>query len=232
MASSEPNRRPDQPRGQHTSTPRELNVAPERRTQNQTAHYQGSCARQAYHYTNITLLHSHFPPEGVTSIKAMQSHRRGNREPKQPWLGDSIIHKSTRQRTRASRIRNPHAAGDGALTCEVQHGLNDREPTGRLFTWVLLGTLSPDPWDLPLGARGRIGDKATWHGDAGRFWGHLTQGGAEISMVSPEFPQKIFTCRYNSNPRCKPRAEQDWLGACLSNRCMGERWCYNAVYRA
>ena len=23
-----------------------------------------------------------------------------------------------------------------------------------------------------------------------------------------------------------------FLGACLSNRCMGERWCYNAVYRA
>jgi YD repeat-containing protein len=32
----------------------------------------------------------------------------------------------------------------------------DHEPAGRLFTFVLPGTLSPDPWDFPLWARGRI----------------------------------------------------------------------------
>jgi hypothetical protein len=31
-----------------------------------------------------------------------------------------------------------------------------REPIGRLFPCVPLGTLSPDPWDLALWARGRI----------------------------------------------------------------------------
>jgi hypothetical protein len=35
------------------------------------------------------------------------------------------------------------------------------EPTGCLFSCVLLETLSPDPWGLPLWAGGRIKEKAT-----------------------------------------------------------------------
>ena len=35
-----------------------------------------------------------------------------------------------------------------------------RAPSGRLFTCVLLGTLSPDPWDLPLWARNMVQEKA------------------------------------------------------------------------
>jgi hypothetical protein len=40
-------------------------------------------------------------------------------------------------------------------------GRDDHEPIGRLFTCAPLGTLSPDPWDFSLWARGRIRDQAT-----------------------------------------------------------------------
>ena len=38
---------------------------------------------------------------------------------------------------------------------------DDREPSGRLLSFVRLGTLSPGPWDLPRSARGRIEEKTT-----------------------------------------------------------------------
>jgi hypothetical protein len=47
----------------------------------------------------------------------------------------------------------------GALTREVQQGLTIPSlPVAYLLSDVL-GTLSPDPWDFPLWARGRIRGK-------------------------------------------------------------------------
>jgi hypothetical protein len=61
-----------------------------------------------------------------------------------------------RDKTGSERLENrTDALFKRRINTRSATGRDSREPIGRLFSCVLLGTLSPDPWDLALWARGR-----------------------------------------------------------------------------